>query len=162
MKVMKPEWSAGDHQIPESTIITCGKILHVLKEETTYLLELLNSAIPVIRSLKHFNLLVSMESFIWARIGVMVNISSWKTMYGDNISTSAQIGFNSRHWLHCYIKFMFSMTKIESLNCTIRKDINFVFFRKFVTVLAQKNYENGNKLTCSQYLDWQFSSTTCK
>ena len=30
------------------------------------------------------------------------------------------------------------MTKIENLNGTIRKDINFVFFGKFLTVLVQK------------------------
>ena len=30
------------------------------------------------------------------------------------------------------------MTKTEILNCTIGKNINFVFFRKFVTVLVQK------------------------
>ena len=53
------------------------------------------------------------------------------------------------------------MTKIENLNHAIRKDINFVFLKKFVTALVQElnkylmNFTNNvNKLVCSQYLSF--------
>ena len=45
------------------------------------------------------------------------------------------------------------MAKIENLNHTIGKDINFVFLGKFITALVQKLKKNVNKLICSQYLD---------
>ena len=46
------------------------------------------------------------------------------------------------------------MTKINHVNHTIEKDINFIFFRKFVTVFVQKL--NG---IIDLYLDPQFSQT---
>ena len=36
------------------------------------------------------------------------------------------------------VKFQGVYEKIENLNCTIEKNINFVFFRKFVAALVQK------------------------
>ena len=55
------------------------------------------------------------------------------------------------------------MTKIENLNHAIRKDINFVFIKKFVIALVQELNEylmnlrkNVNKLICIQNLDSQF------
>ena len=41
---------------------------------------------------------------------------------------------------------VFYEKKIENLNYTVGKDINFVFFGKFVTALAQKRRKNVNKL----------------
>ena len=35
-------------------------------------------------------------------------------------------------------KFQVSMAKIKNLNYTIKKNINFVFFGKFITALSQK------------------------
>ena len=68
-------------------------------------------------------------------------------------TVSSLVGFKSRYWLHCHLNFRFSMTKIENLNHTIGKDINFVFLGKFITALVQKLKKNVNKLICSQYLD---------
>ena len=46
---------------------------------------------------------------------------------------------------------MCSMTKIENLKWQFGDHINFVTFKKFVTLLSQ----NLNKLICSQYFDLQ-------
>ena len=40
----------------------------------------------------------------------------------------AQVGFNSRYSPHCHSNFRFSVTRIENLNCTIRKDINNLYY----------------------------------
>ena len=55
----------------------------------------------------------------------------------------AEVGFNSRYWLHCqrlYLPFLnlrVSRTKIENLRWQFGEEINCVIFGKFVTSLVQ-------------------------
>ena len=49
-----------------------------------------------------------------------------------------QVGFNSRHWLHCHSNSWVSRTKIENLKWQIGGDIIPLTFEKFVTSLSQK------------------------
>ena len=42
------------------------------------------------------------------------------------------------------------MKKIEIVNCTVRKDIKFVFFGKFVTALVQKQKQMMKPLQTSK------------
>ena len=56
------------------------------------------------------------------------------------------------------------MVKIENLNYTIKKNINFVFFRKFITALFPKLKKECKfyKLILSQFFDSQLSETKQK
>ena len=61
----------------------------------------------------------------------------WKCSKGKNRGTT-QVGFNSRCWLHCHSHLRVSRTKIEKLRLQFGEDINFITFRKFVTLLVQQ------------------------
>ena len=55
-----------------------------------------------------------------------------------------------------FLNLRVSRAKIENLKWQFGGDIIPLTFRKFVTLLVQKLKILGKKLTCSQYLDWQF------
>ena len=50
----------------------------------------------------------------------------------------AQVGFNSKYWLHCYSSFRVTRPKIENLRWQFGDDIDFITYRTFVTSLVQK------------------------
>ena len=52
--------------------------------------------------------------------------------------SNIQVGFNSEYWLHCHSYLRVSRTKIENLRWQIGGDINFIYFRKFLTSLVQQ------------------------
>ena len=58
--------------------------------------------------------------------------------FPENSSSCAQVGFNSRYWLHCHSNSRVSRTKIENLKWRIGGDIISLTFGKFVRSQVQK------------------------
>ena len=72
---------------------------------------------------------------LWQKLILLVPYKTESTILNVTI---AQVRFNSRYWLHCHLNLRVSGTKIENLRWQFGEDINFITFRKFLTLLAQQ------------------------